>query len=358
MTSPVARCSALLLALALLMPASCKGEGEEAPPPAPAERADGERPAEAPPSPSTPEEGAPSLPAEPEGHGLTPDEVAELAVLVAEIDCHVDVHDEPEASQRAVDQALSRAGLSRAAYDERVRKVSGDATFVTVRQRSLEACRAERAAAADAPTVDADAALREKLKVLAVTSECMRRAGTTSEEMAQATIAMYRAHGIDLETYSREMARLANNQQFQAELAAAIAECPEAPEVDDDDPDAVDDDAEVDDEDGDEEPAEEPVKPRPPSIAGTYLGTISGGGSIRIAIAGRNVGATTATIDGVHFRLKGRVGSDNSINLGDTQGNDFVQLRGRIDPSKRTISGTWNGVVKGKKRQGSFSAKR
>jgi len=87
-------------------------------------------------------------------------------------------------------------------------------------------------AAAHDEAAPQDAALRGKLKALAVASRCMQKAGKTSEEMAQTMFAQYKAFGVSLEQYTAEMAKLANDQAFQAEVQAAVAECPgPAPKV-------------------------------------------------------------------------------------------------------------------------------
>ncbi len=167
---------------------------------------------------------------------LSPEEIARFAVVVAEIDCTADRFEDPAAHDKAVEAILTRAGLTRDAYDAQVMKYLDDATFKATRTQTLEMCKAN--AAKDPGQAAAGDSLRDKLLALTVAAECMRKQGATTEDMSNAMLALYKAHGIDLETYSREIAALANNQQFLAEITAKTAACPETPAAEDQ-PDAA-----------------------------------------------------------------------------------------------------------------------
>src|SRR5690606_15234086 len=133
--------------------------------------------------------------------------------------------DDGQAQEAAIADILAKAGLTRADYDAKVTSVLEDATFRATRQQSLELCRKASAAAAPEIAPGSAEATREKLKALAVSAECMRKGGVTSDEMASAMLALYKAHEMDLETYTREMAKLGSDRLFQEEVAKAIAEC-------------------------------------------------------------------------------------------------------------------------------------
>ena len=115
-------------------------------------------------------------------------------------------------------------------------------------------------------------------------------------------------------------------------------------------------------------PPAEPAKPadgaKPPAtppvvIAGVYKGSVSGGGSVKLTVGARgNIDPAMLTIAGRHYRAKGRVAADHSVQIGVTEGRDTVQLKGTLDPLRRQISGTWSGVVGGERKSGSFTAKR
>lgn len=344
----------------------CKGEEAPAAGPAPAAVAPSE-PAEAPDGAIPPSAAAPEA-----GEAVPPDEIAALAVTVAEIDCTALELDDPAAHDKAVEAILLRAGMTYEEYNDKVMKVIGDPTFKAVRERSVEMCKARVAAESAGDGAASEGALRENLKALAVASECMRKSGATSEEQAQAMLALYGAHQVDLQTYTREMAKLANNRPFQEEVAAATAKCPEraVAAVEEGAPDAGGEEPKVAGEagappgEGGAAPEEEPdaaaptEAPAAPTITGVYLGSVNPGGSMRVAISTRTVGVATAMIDGLNFRLNGRVMRDNVVHLAASAGDHWVQMRGKVDPVKRTYVGTWNGVLNGKRKSGTFSLKR
>ncbi|MCB9734644.1 MAG: hypothetical protein H6745_18835 [Deltaproteobacteria bacterium] len=305
---------------------------------------------------------------------VPPDEVAALAVVVAEIDCTAVQFEDPTAHDRAVEAILLRAGMTQDEYSDKVMKVIDDPTFKAVRERSAEMCKTRVEAQNTPGGLDAEGALRENLKALAVASECMRKSGATTEEQAQAMLALYSAHHIDLQTYTREMSKLANNRSFQEEVAAETAKCPgpEAVAAGGEEPAGgeetgappTEETAATEAGPGDAEPPPEtppeapPEEPKKATITGVYLGTVNPGGTMRVAINSRTVGVATATIDGLNFRLNGRVMRDNVVHLAASAGDHWVQMRGKVDPEKRVYSGTWNGVLNGKRKSGTFSLKR
>ncbi len=67
---------------------------------------------------------------------------------------------------------------------------------------------------------------RAKLLALAAASECLRKRDAPPDESAASMMALYRAHQVDLETYTREMSRLAGDPAFQAEVDALANACP------------------------------------------------------------------------------------------------------------------------------------
>lgn len=303
------------------------------------------------------------------------EEIARFAAIVAEIDCTADRFEDPVAHASAISAILTRAGLTRDQYDARVMGLLEDPAFNATRERSLAVCKATAVAPGAAEDEDGDATLRQKMMTLAVASECMRKGGATSAEMAPALLALYRAHEVDVETYAREMGRLQTNAQFQEEVARRVAECPTGPAAaagaadagagDEGDPGAAADGGEAA---VAELPPAEPAKPadgaKPPAtppvvIAGVYKGSVSGGGSVKLTVGARgNIDPAMLTIAGRHYRAKGRVAADHSVQIGVTEGRDTVQLKGTLDPLRRQISGTWSGVVGGERKSGSFTAKR
>jgi hypothetical protein len=73
------------------------------------------------------------------------------------------------------------------------------------------------------------AELREKLRTLAVAAECLRRSDAPNEVVSRAMMDLYAEHGIDLDTYAREMGRLGGDASFQAEIQAGLSSCPTPP---------------------------------------------------------------------------------------------------------------------------------
>ncbi len=87
----------------------------------------------------------------------------------------------------------------------------------------------DAATATGTPSGDTAAAvdpLRDKLMALAVASECLRKGNTPPEQAAQTMLALYKAHGVDLETYTREMSKLASDPAFQVEIDRQTKDCP------------------------------------------------------------------------------------------------------------------------------------
>lgn len=264
------------------------------------------------------------------------------------------------------------------------------------------------AAAPDAATAAPDAAaLREKLLALAVASECLRRGNTPPEQSAQTMLALYKAHGVDLDTYTREMSRLAGDPAFQAEIDAKTRDCPIAPiaavdagvaEV------LVDGGASVPDATslavGDTGPAPADtaaaaidagiaavVDTRSEAVAdtkteaiadtrgeavaevaepevdfsGTWTGQLYGGpmpGNLRVTIKGRAVISAVATFGRISLRLKGSISDKGHFNVGGTSGKDFIRVAGQTHANGRVINGTWDGVIDRKKANGRVQLKR
>ncbi len=73
------------------------------------------------------------------------------------------------------------------------------------------------------------AELRDKLRELAVAAECLRRSDAPNEVVSKAMMDLYAKHGVDLDTYAREMGRLGGDAGFQAEIQAGLASCATPP---------------------------------------------------------------------------------------------------------------------------------
>lgn len=398
--------SCVVLSLAYLTSACGKEESPPAadPPaadPAPVDPASGDPdgPAEPPTAaPTDPTAGAPDAAADPGQPKLSPQEIARFAVVVAEIECTAAKFDDPAAHQEAVQATLARAGLTRETYDAQVMAYLDDPTFEATRERTLEMCKATAAdRGGDAPSADSEDDLRAKIRTLAVASECMRKAGATSEEMMPAMLALYAAHGVELEEFSREMARLSATPGFSAEVAAAAAECPEAPPVvaegdgepgdgepGDGEPGDGEGDGDVDGDPAEGDPAEgdpaegdpvegdpaegDPVEGDPEEVvreipkatmAGTYRGGLPGGGRFTVTLRENGtVRSGSATLNKRSFSLTGRVAPNRALAFAGTSGRDWVRFSGKLVPARGTMTGKFQGVVGSKKAAGGFSAKR
>lgn len=259
-----------------------------------------------------------------------------------------------------------------------------------------------------ATTAPDAAALREKLLALAVASECLRRGNTPPEQSAQTMLALYKAHGVDLDTYTREMSRLAGDPGFQAEIDAKTRDCPTAPiaavdagiaevlvdggasladatsvAVGDTGPlpadtaaaavDAgvvavVDTRSEVADTKteaiadtrGEAVPDTEVTEPEV-DFSGTWTGQLYGGpmpGNLRVTIKGRAVTSAVATFGRISLRLKGSISDKGHFNVGGTAGKDFIRVGGQAHNNGRVINGTWDGVIDRKKANGRVQLKR
>jgi len=270
-----------------------------------------------------------------------------------------------------------------------------------------------------APAPDA-AALREKLLALAVASECLRKGGTPPEQSAQTMLALYKAHGVDLDTYTREMSRLAGDPTFQAEIDAKTGDCPTAPigapdaavaeivadtaaatpdattaavdagpTVDSAPAGAVDAKTEAVVDTKTEAIAEtkteaivdtkteaivdtkteaivdtkSAVEVAEPEVefSGTWTGQLYGGpspGNLRVTIKGRTVTSAVATFGRISLRLKGSISEKGAFNVGGTSGKDFIRVGGQAHKNGRVINGTWDGVIDRKKADGRVQLKR
>lgn len=78
---------------------------------------------------------------------------------------------------------------------------------------------------AQAPSAE----LRDKLRQLAVAAECLRRSDAPNDAVAESMMRLYAEHGVDLDTYAREMGRLGGDASFQAEIQAGLATCSTPP---------------------------------------------------------------------------------------------------------------------------------
>jgi len=212
---------------------------------------------------------------------------------------------------------------------------------------------------------------REKLLALAVASECLRKGGAPPEQSANTMLALYQAHDIDLDTYTREMSRLAGDPAFQADIDAKTRECPAAPLVvaDVTEPTAVD--AVADSVAADTKPeavadTKTAIDMSPPEtkpvadFSGNWTGQLYGGppGNLRVTIKGRLVTSAVATFGRISLRLKGAISEKGSLNLGGTTGSDFMRVTGMAQRSGRAINGTWDGVVDRKRSNGRLLLKR
>lgn len=243
---------------------------------------------------------------------------------------------------------------------------------------------------------DDPGALRGKLKILAVTSECLRRGNAPAEEVATTMLALYKTHGVDLDTYAREMGRLGGDAGFQSEVQAELAKCPETAPVsvaevadvnDEEEVTVVADDVAAMVEDAGEDAGPEAPEPDadeqgPPDVAenadvevapavtpdkaapdwsGTWTGALKGSvsGTLRVTVRGRSVSSASMSWGGKSVRLQGTVASNGHLSLGGRINTaDFVRLRGRINAAGKSLSGTWDGVIERKRVQGSLSLTR
>lgn len=243
-------------------------------------------------------------------------------------------------------------------------------------------------AAAEPETTVADAVdtVRETIKALAVGSECLRKQGLSAEQMSQTMLALYRAHGIDLDTYAREMGRLGGDPSFQAEVQAAVAACPTTvavvdpvtPEVveaadavapsdtAEPAPDVVVVVADVAEPKADVvapadavaaadvvAPTDTSEEPKPETkLSGTWSGSLSGNGAngtLRMTVSGRSITSGSATFGRTKLTLKGSIGDNGAVNLAGRSGDSFIRVRGSLDKGKTSISATYDGTIDKKK---------
>jgi len=260
----------------------------------------------------------------------------------------------------------------------------------------------EVAEAPDTAAAEAEA-LQEKIKALAVASECLRKQGVTPEQASQTMLALYRAHGIELDVYTREMGRLAGDPKFQESVQAALASCPAAPvpvEVEADAGGTVaeaDAGATVAEADAGATVAEADAAPTtvaqpdaaattvaqadaaptvaaadaaPTTVAeadagtptptpheptskltGTWTGALAGqgGGTLRMTVNGRNVTSAVATFGRDKITLKGSITEKGLVTLNGRKDNEFVRVKANVDKNQTSISGTWDGTIDKKK---------
>lgn len=279
---------------------------------------------------------------------------------------------------------------------------------------SADATTAADATAATAATADVPdeasvlaAATREKLLTLAVASECLRKAGTPPEESANKMLALYKEHEVDLNTYTREMTRLAGDPAFQAAIDARVGNCPTIVATADVIGDTSDATTNVASDGGPDIVAPETVAPdtalpetvdtwvTPETIAdthvvdttvapettiadtrvlpevsidpvpevaytGTWTGQLYGGstpGNLRMTINGRTITSAVATFGKSTIRLKGSISEKGSLSLGGTADQDYIRISGQVQTGGRGINGTWDGVVEKKRGNGRFLLK-
>lgn len=280
--------------------------------------------------------------------------------------------------------------------------------------------RAETAAATvDASAADAEAlaaATREKLMALAVASECLRKGNTPPEQSANTMLALYKAHEVDLETYTREMSKLAGDPAFQAAIDAKTKDCAIVPVATSDtlaasdtvvpadtvvadtgpevvpaaadtvavvdtqvvqdtlvvpetivdtsvSPETIADTRIVDTTPDTRVLLEVSIEPDKPEVAftGTWTGQLYGGaspGNLRLVINGRTITSAVATFGKSSIRLKGTISEKGALSIGGTSGQDFIRISGTVQTGGRGINGTWDGVVEMKKGSGRFLLKR
>ncbi|MFT7581833.1 MAG: hypothetical protein ACI9MR_003511 [Myxococcota bacterium] len=100
-----------------------------------------------------------------------------------------------------------------------------------------------------------------------------------------------------------------------------------------------------------------PVIPAAPNYDGLYRGSASGGGEVRVSIADGRVTSGYAILNGKRIGLKGALKGDRVILSGN--GNKRkATIRGKINPVAGTLSGSWTGLFDGRKKKGTFNAKR
>ncbi len=255
--------------------------------------------------------------------------------------------------------------------------------------------------ASEAIGPDPAASEREKVLALAVASECMRKSGVPQAQATQTMLSLYRAHQVELETYTRVMTKLSADPTFTAEVERLTKECPEvviatdtqvalvadtspqdttAVEAPDTLPSSLPDAGPVRDvelRDGTPEvkdvksPSEvvdtqEPTdaKNTPPrdthgdgkDLSGPWTGALNGKtpGTLRVVVRGRDVLQAVATIGRKTYKLKGSISDAGAVLLAGTEGNDFIRITGRLEQGHKAFSGQWNGVVGRQRVDGRF----
>jgi hypothetical protein len=101
--------------------------------------------------------------------------------------------------------------------------------------------------------------------------------------------------------------------------------------------------------------------PAPPksTTAARYVGSLSrDDGSVRFRIAGDRVTHASAVVRNKAVVLRGSDVNDSGFKMYGAVDGNYIKLAGRVRRGARWISGTWNGVVDGKKVRGQWTAVR
>jgi hypothetical protein len=106
---------------------------------------------------------------------------------------------------------------------------------------------------------------------------------------------------------------------------------------------------------------EEAKKKAAAPIGGTYSGKVFGsaGGQITLTVSGNKKGLSgSAQVGGQSFKLNGYTLAGRKMTAQGANGKDFVRVYGKFGGSNQTLTGSWTGVLGGKKRGGSVSMAR
>jgi len=159
--------------------------------------------------------------AKPVEAGLSQEAMAKLVVVAGKMACARKQHSDAEALKAAEDAILSEAGLDRATFAEQDKQAADNAMYQASVKQAVTMCTTANAKAASE--------MRNKLKALAVASQCLAKQGKSGDEMSQIMLAQYKAYGISVSDYAKEMAKLTNDRAFQDEIRTAVDKCPAAP---------------------------------------------------------------------------------------------------------------------------------
>ena len=150
---------------------------------------------------------------------LNDDQLAKLVIVAGKLACARKTLEDASALEKAETTILAQAGLKRSVLVEQMKLVTNNAMFQASVQQAVSLC----TKAANKKAVE----LRGKLKALAVASQCLAKQGKSGDTMNQVMMAQYKAYGLTMSEYAREMAKLTNDRAFQAEIRQAVAACPE-----------------------------------------------------------------------------------------------------------------------------------